>query len=282
MRRHSSRSKAPGSTKRPESAAVTYKAFGACVGTATANRFGEFEADVEGITKQRGVEVHDTSGPVEDLPRFFDVIPHARQFAALGLELLARRSLEGAGLLRRFEPLRGLRVDATVHDLAEPIQEDRADRSELALNHVDLLDKLPEDDVLGAIGVDEIMAPDFRLGLQRPIDAPVTLLDSGGVPGHVEVEKVRAMALQVHAFTSRVGRDQNANGVLVGRRVERALDLFALLVGHPAVQLQDARFRAFGPVDGGVEDGAEIPFRVPGTVAGPKRLGRRRDRKAPR
>ena len=98
------------------------------------------------------------------------------------------------------------------------------------------VDELLEDHVLGALRVDEVVAAHLLRRLHRAVDAAVALLDARRVPRHVEVEEVGAVALEVHAFARGIGGDENADRVVLGRRVEGALHLFALLVGHPAVE----------------------------------------------
>ncbi len=74
----------------------------------------------------------------------------------------------------------------------------------------------------------------------------------GRVPRDVEVEEVGAVALEVHALARGVGGDEDADRVLVGRAVEGALDLLALVVGHAAVE--DCMMRS-SPRSGAVDRG---------------------------
>ena len=116
-----------------------------------------------------------------------------------------------------FVFLNRLRVDAVLHDVAEAVEQNGADRAELALDDVDLLDELLQDDVLGAVGVDEVVAPHLRCRLHGAIVATVALLDARRVPRHVEVEEIGAVALEVHALAGGIGRDQDADRVILGR-----------------------------------------------------------------
>ena len=73
----------------------------------------------------------------------------------------------------------------------------------------------------------------LRATLQLAIDAAVALLEPARVPRHVEVEQVRAVVLEVHAFARGVGRDQDRAADVRQIRVEGALDLFARVLGIP-------------------------------------------------
>ena len=117
-----------------------------------------------------------------------------------------------------------------------------------------LRDELVEHAVLGRGRVEEVVAADLGLGLERAVDAAVALLHARGVPGDVEVEEVGAVALEVHALAGGVGGDEDADGVLVGRGVEGALHLLARSSLMPPWKLQDALVAAVGVRDGGVEE----------------------------
>jgi hypothetical protein len=64
--------------------------------------------------------------------------------------------------------------------------------------------------LLDALRKHEIIAVNFQRGLQLAIDAPVTLLDTARIPGQVEMEKIRAMRLEVQALPGGIGREQDA------------------------------------------------------------------------
>ena len=68
-------------------------------------------------------------------------------------------------------------------------------------------------------GVDEVVAVDLGVRLELAVDAAVALLHAARVPGHVEVEQVPAVGLEVQALAGGVGGDQDADRVLlrVGR-----------------------------------------------------------------
>ena len=116
--------------------------------------------------------------------------------------------------------------------------------------------------VLGSLRVDEVVAANFLLPLQGSVHAAVALFQAGRVPRHVEVEDVRAVALQVHALASGVGGQQNTHRILLRRPVERALNLLALAVGHSAVEFHQAQIAVGRAVEGGAQDGGEIAFGV--------------------
>ncbi len=103
-----------------------------------------------------------------------------------------------------------------------------------------LRDELSRTAILAPFRVEEVVAAHLGLRLERAVDAAVALLHARRVPRNVEVEEVGAVALEVHALARGVGRDEDAHRVLVGRAVEGALYLLALLVGHAAVELEDA------------------------------------------
>ena len=62
------------------------------------------------------------------------------------------------------------------------------------------------------------------------------------------MEEVGAVVLQVDALAGRVGGDEDPQRVLLRVAVEGALDLLAVLVADPAVELADPRL---GPVGAG-------------------------------
>ncbi len=148
-------------------------------------------------------------------------------------------------------------VDAAGQRAIDVGLDHRGERAQLLLDGGDLLDQGVEDAVLGPVAVREVVAAHHRLALQRAIDAAVALLHARRVPRDVEVEQIGAVALEVQALARGVGRDQDAHRVFVERAVERALDQGALIIGHAAVKLHDARV-ALVRVVAEVERGGEL------------------------
>ena len=110
--------------------------------------------------------------------------------------------------------------------------------------------------------VDEIMAEDLGARLQFPVDPAVALLHPARVPGHVEMEEVGAMGLEVQSLAGRVGGDQDAEGMLGRVGVEGELDGFALVMRCRTVEDRDPVVGAVGPVDRGRELLMEIALGV--------------------
>ena len=78
------------------------------------------------------------------------------------------------------------------------------------------LHKRGQDAVLGPLLVNEVVAEDLGIRLEFPVDAPVALLHTARVPGHVEVKEVPAVRLKIQSFTGGVGRDQDAQRMALG------------------------------------------------------------------
>jgi hypothetical protein len=60
------------------------------------------------------------------------------------------------------------------------------------------------------LGIAEVAAENLGGRLELTVDTAVALLDPGGVPGQVEVNKVVATALQIDAFAGGIGTYQYA------------------------------------------------------------------------
>ena len=84
------------------------------------------------------------------------------------------------------------------------------------------------------------MAKHLGSALQGAVDAAVALLHPPRVPGHVEVEQIPAVVLQVHPLAGRIGGDQDAQWVQLRRAVEAALEGFPFLIADAAVEGGDA------------------------------------------
>ena len=125
--------------------------------------------------------------------------------------------------LRLVELVAGGLADALVHDAGEALHDDGAERAQLVEDGVDLEDELTQHEVLGALRVDEVVAADLVGALEGAVDAAVALLHARRIPGHVDVEEIGAVRLEVDAFAGGVGGDQDAHGMLVGRRCSGAV-----------------------------------------------------------
>ncbi len=66
----------------------------------------------------------------------------------------------------------------------EPLADDLSGRAELVANALGLADEGLQDNVLGALLIGEVAAPDLQRRLQLAVDAAVTLLEPRRVPGH--------------------------------------------------------------------------------------------------
>src|SRR5262245_226347 len=104
-----------------------------------------------------------------------------------------------------------------------------ADSAELFANGLGLPDKGLKDDVLRALHIDEVAAADALCWLQLAVDAPVSLLEPGGVPGQIKVKQVGTAHLQVDALASGIGADEHANGLLGRVSIEGLLQCFTAL-----------------------------------------------------
>ena len=76
--------------------------------------------------------------------------------------------------------------------------------------------------------------------LPVPVHAAIALLHAVRVPGNLDMDQLGAMVLQVYTLGSGIGRQQDADGGFLGMGLERGLDRFALVVGHPAVDHHQA------------------------------------------
>ena len=134
--------------------------------------------------------------------------------------------------------------------------------AQLSLDGLGLADEGHQDAILGALLVDEIMAEDLGARLELAVDPPVALLHPAGVPGHVEMEEVPAVGLEVQALAGRVGGDQDAERMLGRVGVEGELDGLPLVMRRRAVEDRDPVVGAVGPVDRGRELLMEIALGV--------------------
>ena len=108
--------------------------------------------------------------------------------------------------------------------------------AQLLLDGLGLADERLQDAILGPLAVEEVVTMDLGCTLQLAVDTPVALLHAAGVPGHVEVEEVGAVILEVHAFARGVGGDEDAQRMPSRVGVEGALDLLAAGLVHSSVK----------------------------------------------
>jgi len=188
---------------------------------------GKSQPHIERLAEQARLEAHDPARVVQDTRDEIDL-------GAGFVHGLFRAEFTGHGhillvhALGLVEP--GLRVwaDAIFKDVGQSGGHDLAQAAEIAADALDLLDEDLEDMVLGPLGIEEVVAADFRLALKGPIHAAVSLFQPRRIPRHIEMEDVGAVALKVHALTGGIGCQQNAHRVLVWWAVECSLHLLAL------------------------------------------------------
>ena len=123
--------------------------------------------------------------------------------------------------------------------LGQPAFDHLGEAAQLLLDRLRLPDQDLEDAVLRRAGVDEVVAADLGVRLELAVDAAVALLHAARVPGHVEVEQVPAVGLEVQALAGGVGGDQDADRVLLRVGVEGPLDLLPLGLRRRAVVDRD-------------------------------------------
>src|SRR5262249_5027388 len=134
------------------------------------------------------------------------VVTHSLDFSFLALDVAAPDARVQVGLRLGVEDLR--------------------QSAEFLADRFGLPHQRPQHPILGPLAIKEIAAVNNRLRLELAIDTAIALLQSAGIPGQVEVEKVVAMALKVEPLTGRVGADQDTNGVFVGIAIEGVLQIF--------------------------------------------------------
>src|SRR5439155_9332087 len=110
--------------------------------------------------------------------------------------------------------------------------------------------------------VHKVVAMDLRGSLQLPVDPTVTLLHAAGIPRDVKVNEVGAMVLEIHAFPCRVRGNQDAQGMLVGIRVEGDLHFLAAGLIHSAMKGDNTLLRPLGRGDGGAKLLFEVALRI--------------------
>ena len=146
---------------------------------------------------------------------------HGLSGAAIGLILALARRLKlllGDTLLLRVEvrpldlarQLLGVAVpDALSQSTLDVVVNNLREAAELFLDGLRLLDQHLEHPIFDPLREHEIVAVHFRSRLKLAVDAAIALLDPARIPGQVEMEEIRTMRLEVQAFASRIGREQD-------------------------------------------------------------------------
>ena len=180
----------------------------------------------------------------------------------LFLDGLSPVGVEVGRLDLAFEGVHLVAANPGSERVGEPGVDHLRQAAELFLDGLGLADEGHQDAILGTLLVDEVMAEDLGARLELPVDPPVALLHPAGVPGHVEMEEVGAVGLEVQALAGRVGGDQDAEGMLARVGVEGELDGFPLVMRRRTVEDRDPVVGAVGPVDRGRELLMEIALGV--------------------
>ena len=184
-------------------------------------------------TSSRAQEIADAEMGLVEADTLLRVVEQRAEAVDLlaqgGLPLAGRFQfvVDGATVMRhRGRPRRSRRpagqsraADALAERLGQLGIDDLGQAAEFLLDRLRLADQHLQNAIFGPLRVDEVMAEDLGLGLELAVDAAVALLHAAGIPGHVEVEQVPAMRLQVEAFAGGVGGNQDAHRVFGwGRR----------------------------------------------------------------
>ena len=106
------------------------------------------------------------------------------------------------------------------------------------------------------------MAVDRCVRLELAVDAAVALFEAAPVPGHVEVEQVPTVSLEVQALAGSVGGDQDTDRLLLRIGREGPLDLLPLGSRRRAVVDGDPLAGPVGQREGGRELLLEVTLGV--------------------
>ncbi len=88
-------------------------------------------------------------------------------------------------------------ADTGAEGLGEPGVDDLCQAAELFLDRLGLAHEGGENSIFRALLVYEVVAEDHVFGLELAVDPAVALLHAAGVPGHVEMEEIPAVGLEV-------------------------------------------------------------------------------------
>ncbi len=226
----------------------------------------EREGEIERGAKSGGVEIEGLPGGLQEVAE----VVHLLLEAGLSLAGLLQLGLHDGGPLpveRRRPDVRGERVgagpgDAAFEEAREPAFEHLRQTAKLLVDRLRLCDEGAEHAILGALREHEVTAIDVLGGLELAVDAAVALLHAARVPRDVEVEEIRAPALEIDTLPRRVRRHEHAQRVLGRVADEGALDVLAPLVVHPAVEREDPLLHALRAGEEGEELFFEVPLRV--------------------
>ena len=114
--------------------------------------------------------------------------------------------------------------------------EQLAHRAEVLAHLVYLADHVGDEPQVRIVVAGEVVDEDVAR-LTVPVEAAVSLIEPGRVPGDLVVEQQPGSFLKVETFRGGIGGDENPYRVV--RAVERVLDPGALLLAHATVQDQD-------------------------------------------
>jgi hypothetical protein len=79
-------------------------------------------------------------------------------------------------------------ANAGLHDGIKAFVDDSGQATEFLADRFRFPHKRGQDAVLRTLPIEEVVTVDLRIRLEFPVDAPVALLHTARVPGHVEVE----------------------------------------------------------------------------------------------
>ena len=132
-------------------------------------------------------------------------------------------------------------IDAALCEaISNPLLDHLPRGAELPLNHFAFAHQGLEHDVGLALIVKEVTAEHLLGRLELAIDAAVTLLKTGRVPGQIEMDEVRAIGLKIDTFARGVGADEDAEQLLRRISIECRLYLFAAILAGCAGEYSDA------------------------------------------
>src|SRR5208337_2402181 len=163
--------------------------------------------------------------------------------------------------------LLGERCDVAVANtllegLGQPAFQHLGEAAQLLLDRFRLLDQDFKDAVFLAVGVDDVVAVELCVRLELAVDAAVALFEAARIPGHVEVEQVPTMSLEVQALAGSAGGDQDTDRLLLRVGREGPLDLLPPGLRRRAVVDGDPLAGPVRRIDGGRELLLEVTLGV--------------------
>ena len=212
----------------------------------------------KGLPEGVRLKPHPVPGLFEQVPAPFDLLLQLALPLADGLEFVGDHALLFCSEVEVLQ-LGGQRVGLAAPNaaLGEPLLDVLVDHlaqaAEFPPNRLRLLDQHLQDPVLVALRQLEVMATHLVGRLKLPVDPPVALLDSAGVPGKVEVEEIGAVGLEVQSLAGRVRGQQDSERIPGRRGVEAALDLLAARPAGQPVNHLDALVGAMRSLNRGLQ-----------------------------